>query len=464
MMSLPALMTTENFKTILVVDDDASIRKSLQGVLLDEGYLVTEASNGLDALSLIETATPDAVLLDIWMPGLDGLETLEKIKKSYPDLPVIMISGHATIATAVKATRMGANDFIEKPVDLEAVLLVLEKAVKRIPSSLQDDKLKNNSILHEEIDSELTQVSSETKTHITPIVFTKKALLGDSIQQKTLSKAAILYGLGLHSGKKSGLVLEPLPANSGIHFVGVSEKTIVPAHVAYVESTGWATTLKLGDTQVATIEHLMSALHAYGISNLLIKCNGEVPVFDGSAKEFCNVIEGTGIETQLEASQSDWREIVIREPIKFQKEKGEYIELVPADTFSIDYTLKYPAPLNTQEFSFTLSDSETYKNEIAPARTFGFVKDISYLQKQGLALGGRFDNFCLIADSGPINTNFRFDNEPVRHKILDAIGDLYLLGRKIRGKVNAMMTGHSDNIEILRLVLQKMDDELSSRK
>ena len=463
MMSLPALMTTESPKTILVVDDDTSIRHSLQGLLTDEGYTVIEAASGEDALALIQTATPDVVLLDIWMPGLDGLQTLERIKQSYQDLPVVMISGHATIATAVQATRMGASDFIEKPVDLDAVLLVIKKALGKEKNVQQLRTNQDAALAQEPIDAELTQVASETKTHITPIVFTKKALLGDGVEQKSLSRAAILYGLGLHSGKKSGLVLEPLPANSGIHFVGVSEKTIVPAHVSFVESTGWATTLKLGDTQVATIEHLMSALHAYGISNLLIKCNGEVPVFDGSSKEFCNIIEATGIETQVDAQKSSWKEIVIQEPIVFKKEKGEFIELLPADTFSIDYTLKYPAPLNTQEFVFTLDDPTSYKNEIAPARTFGFVKDISYLQKQGLALGGRFDNFCLIGDTGPINTNFRFTNEPVRHKILDAIGDLYLLGRRIRGKVRAVMTGHSDNIEILRLVLQKMEDELQAK-
>ena len=275
-------MTLES-KTILVVDDDASIRKSLQGVLSDEGYDVLEACDGQDALTQIQKTTPDVVLLDIWMPGLDGLETLAKIKETHPLLPVVMISGHATIATAVKATRMGASDFIEKPVDLDAVLLVLQKAFNA------KDKIAEEKT--EAVEAELSEVASETKTHITPVVFQKKAMMGDGVAQKTLSRSAILYGLGLHSGKKSGLVLEPLPENSGIHFVGVSEKTIVPAHVSFVESTGWATTLKLADTQVATIEHLMSALHAYGISNLLIKCNGEVPVLDGSSRDYCALFD-----------------------------------------------------------------------------------------------------------------------------------------------------------------------------
>ena len=442
-------MTIEK-KSVLLVDDDASIRKALSGALSDEGFEVFEASSGDEALSVINTIKPTIVLLDIWMAGLDGLETLAQLKAIDPAIPVVMISGHATIQTAVKATRMGAADFIEKPVDLDAMLLVVNRAIDTVnmPEDVEDSPTSGET---------MSAIDIEIKKNITPIVFTKKAMLGDAVPQKTLANSAILYGLGLHSGRSSGLVLEPLPENSGIHFVGVSEKTIVPAHVAYVESTGWATTLKSGDTQVATIEHLMSALHAYGISNLLIKCNGEVPVFDGSAKEFCNVIESTGIEAQ---PSDNWKEIVIREPIRFQKNDNEYIELLPADEFSIDYTLKYPAPINTQEFSFTLSSPESYKELIAPARTFGFVKDISYLQKQGLALGGRFDNFCLIGDTGLINTNFRYENEPVRHKILDAIGDLYLLGRRIRGKVNAVMTGHSDNIAILRLLWAKMEESL----
>lgn len=446
-MNLQAVTTTKPH--ILIVDDEQSIRHSLAGVFLDEGFHVSEAADGESALESIKSDRPDVVILDIWMPGLDGLQTLSRLKALDAELPVIMISGHATIATAVKATQMGASDFIEKPLDLEATLLAVNRALEQSTTGATDQV--------EAAEGEPLTISESVKSKLTPVVFTKKALLGDKAIQKTLAKSAILYGLGLHSGRKSGLVLEPLGPDSGIHFVGVSERTVIPAHVNFVESTGWATTLKLGETQIATIEHLLSALHAYGISNLLIKCNGEVPVLDGSAKDYCTLFEETGLIEQ----EGDWREIAIREPIRVTKGK-EYIEIVPSNDFTIEYILQYPEPIGRQEMTFTLDNPQQYKTQIAPARTFGFVKDISYLQKQGLALGGRFDNFVLLGEQGPINTEFRFPNEPVRHKILDAIGDLYLLGRRIRGKVTACMTGHSDNIALARAIVAKMDEELAA--
>lgn len=442
---------TTNKRHILIVDDEQSIRHSLAGVFLDEGFEVSEAADGESALSSIKEKRPDVVLLDIWMPGLDGLETLSRLRQIDEGLPVIMISGHATIATAVKATQMGARDFIEKPLDLEATLLAVTKALEPKDS----DQIESNE-KGDEAEGKISLSISETvKSNINPIVFTRCAFQGDKVTQKTLSKSAILYGQGLHSGQKSGLVLEPLKPNSGIHFVGVSERTVIPAHAKYVESTGWATTLKLGETQISTIEHLMSALHAYGICNLLIKCNGEVPSLDGSSKDFCRLFDDVGLEEQ----EGDWREIAIRSPIKVASGK-EFIEFLPGEGFSIEYILNYPAPLGQQEYTYTFSDAKRYKTEIAPARTFGFVKDISFLQKQGLALGGRFDNFVLFGDQGPINTDLRFSNEPVRHKVLDAIGDLFLLGRHIRGKVRACMTGHSDNVALLRALIEKMDEEL----
>lgn len=441
-------MMNELGPSVLIVDDEDSIRKSLHGVFHDEGYRVSLAENGEAAIGVVKNEAPDVVLLDIWMPGLDGLQTLEKIREIDADIPVIMISGHATIATAVKATRMGASDFLEKPLDLDAVLLAVQRALSR-------RGLGNGEEVSDISESKFSS-DFEVSGSIQPLVFTRKALLGEKVPQKTLASSRVIYGQGLHSGRKSGLMLEPLPANSGIHFVGVSEPTPVPALVDFVGSTGWATTIKLGQTQVATIEHLMSALHAYGISNLLIKCNGEVPVLDGSSRDFCSLIEEVG----LQAQEGDWYDIKIKSPIRIDKGK-ELIEIVPSDNFEICYTLEYPAPIGRQEFSFVLSDPKVYKEEIAPARTFGFVKDISHLQKHGLALGGRFDNFVLIGDQGPINTEFRFSDEPIRHKILDAIGDLYLLGRRIRGRINAKMTGHSDNIAICAKILEAMKSELA---
>ena len=173
---------------------------------------------------------------------------------------------------------------------------------------------------------------------------------------------------------------------------------------------------------------------------------------DGSSRDFCSLFDEIGTEIQ----PGDWFEIKITETIRVGDDE-KWIQIEPADNFSIDYTLIYPDPVGTQRMTFTLGDVESYKREIAPARTFGFVKDIGYLQKQGLALGGRFDNFVLFGgEDQPINDSLRFPDEPVRHKILDAIGDLYLLGRRIRGKVTAKMTGHTDNCRLLKEIRERM--------
>lgn len=437
--------TSDTNQLVLVVDDEASIRRSLEGVLKDEGFPVVLAEDGESAIRLLMTTRPALVLLDIWMPGMDGLETLRKIKELHPDLPVVMVSGHATISTAIAATRLGAMDFLEKPLDLSGTIQLVRRVLAK-----KDPQTDRQDAQWEAIESASVGPLRESVT-INPVVFARQTLRGRAFAQKTLAHAAILYGQGLHSGRKSGLILEPLPPNSGIHFVGVSETTVVPAHVDFVESTGFATTVRLGQTQAGTIEHLMSALCAYGISNMLIKCNGEVPVMDGSAREFCRLFDEVGLVEQ----DGEWYEIDIKKPLEVGDDK-ESIRIEPADEFSVDYTLRYPEPVGEQHFIFTLSDPASYRDQIAACRTFSFVKDVGHLQRQGLALGGRFDNFLLIGAEGAINDEWRFPNEPVRHKILDAIGDLFLLGRRLRGKVTARMTGHSDNIALLK----KVRDEL----
>ena len=429
-------------RSILIIDDETGIRSSVRGVLEDEGFAVIEAESGEAGLELLQKRKVSAALLDIWLPGMDGIETLSRIREIDPELAVIMISGHATIATAIKATHLGARDFIEKPLDLEVLILALNRALSE-PAVTQ--KSSPEVVLSDR------QNSSSDYSAINKIAFSSPIAHGANFPQKTLAKSAILYGQGLHSGKKSGLILEPLPAGSGIHFSAVGEREVVPAYLDFVESTGFATTLKVGRIQAGTIEHLMSALHAFGISNLLVKCNGEVPVMDGSARDFCDLFEEVGLEEQI----GDWRAIKVTKPVKIGGAE-EFIEISPCPHFEVEYRLSYPAPVGKQSFTFRLGSTSDYRNLIAPARTFGFVRDISYLQKQGLALGGRFDNFVLIGDEGPINTPFRFGDEPVRHKILDIIGDLFLLGRPIEGRVVASMTGHSDNVELLKALRRSL--------
>jgi UDP-3-O-acyl N-acetylglucosamine deacetylase len=410
---------------------------------------VQTVADGESALRAIAEQSYDLVLLDIWMPGMDGIEALRKIKDLRPDVPVVMISGHATIATAMKATKEGAADFLEKPLDLSQTLSCISAALKDRPGLVQGAASDRESAdaAAEGFEFSATKALPALRT----IVFDEQRCRGARVVQHTLKRGAVLYGQGLHTGTKSGLQLEPLPANSGIHFVGVAEGDIVPAHVDYVGSTGFATTLRLGSTQAGTIEHLMSAIHAYGIANLLIKCNGEVPVMDGSAREFCNLFDSLGVVDQ----EGEWYSIKLDKPVAVER-GNEWIRYQPGDGFTVEYTLRYPAPVGEQKRTFSLGSVEDYKREIAPARTFGFVKDIGYLQSKGLALGGRFDNFLLIGENGTINDTLRFSDEPVRHKILDCIGDLYLLGRPLSGTISASMTGHSDNIELLKLFREEM--------
>ena len=422
---------------ILVIDDESSICQTLGDVLRDEGYSVFTAQDGESGFDLVLQQKPALVFLDIWMPGKDGIETLALIKEHAPDTEVIMISGHATIANALEAMKRGASDFIEKPLDIEGVLNSTTRAIA-------NSKRRG---LH------LSDQASDVQSVAGTKGFLSSGLAGVDRGQRTLKDSLILYGQGLHSGMKSGLILEPLPVNSGIQFAQIGSPNPVPVFVDYVESTAFATTLRHEGAVVGTVEHLMAALHAYGISNVLIKCNGEVPIFDGSSMRFCEVIESIGIEEQ----GGHWYEIAIDSKVEIahQHEHGnEVITIEPSEKLSITYELHYPAPVGSQVYKFEMNDIEDFKTNIAPARTFGFMSDVEKLQKAGLAAGGRLDNFILIGPDKVVNTELRFPDELARHKILDIMGDLFLIGRPLRAKIHAKMTGHSENIAMLKKIAQ----------
>ena len=263
----------------------------------------------------------------------------------------------------------------------------------------------------------------------------------------------MISGQGLHSGIKTGVILHPLPPNSGILFSGISADTTVPAHLDYVGSTGYATSLRGKGIVVGTVEHFLAVLHSYGVTNLLVKMHGEIPIMDGSALDFCNLIEEAGLQEQDE----EWSEIVIDRTYRVGQKGGETISVEPADTFGVRYVLNYPKPIGLQEHTYLYKGPESFKAEIAPARTFGFLKDIENLEKLGLVNGGRLSNCILMDNEKILNTELRFADEFARHKILDIVGDFYLLGRPIRGMVTARMTGHSDNIALLREIRKEMD-------
>jgi UDP-3-O-acyl N-acetylglucosamine deacetylase len=409
---------------ILVVDDEENIRGTLRGVLADEGFEVLEASDGRRALELLEAAAPRLAIVDVWMPDMDGIELVQRMRALAPTMPIIVISGHGTIETAVRVIRLGAFDFLEKPFPLEALLQVVERA------------LGGGDVA---APPRLAGASEDTSPQPPP---------PRRIPERTIARSVLVNGQGLHSGVRTGLILQPLPPGSGIVFGSILSGQTVPALVDHVDSTGYATTLVRGGMVAKTVEHLLAALHAFGITNLLVKMQGEVPILDGSATEFCALIQEAGCVDQAGTVE----ELVIdrRYAVGSAEPGHKGMSIEPADGFSVHYTLDYPPPIGRQEFEFHLTDVDTFRREIAPARTFGFVKEIAQLEQMGLANGGRLNNCILVGHEGVVNAPLRFPDEFVRHKILDICGDFFLLGRPIRGRLTARMTGHSDNVALLR--------------
>jgi UDP-3-O-acyl N-acetylglucosamine deacetylase len=423
-------------KTILIVDDEDNVRESVREVLTDEGYHVIDTADGAHVPVLIEREKPGLVLLDIWMPEIDGIELLKEIKRQEPNMRVVMMSGHGNIHTAVTATKFGAFDFIEKPLSLEGLLLAVQRALEDLPEHGKNPLAQGKQ-------APLERANSVVKSNG----------LEQPIRQKTLKKSVVISGQGLHSGSKTGVVLHPLPPNSGILFTGISADVTIPAHLDYVGSTGYATSLRAKGFSVGTVEHFLAVLHGYGVTNLLVKVQDEIPILDGSAVEFCRLIDEAGIEEE----EAEALPIIVDRSFRIDSEGGEWISFEPAEVLSVRYILKYPKPVGTQEYTYTHRGPESFKTEIAPARTFGFLRDIGKLQKMGLVSGGKLNNCILIDDEKIVNTDLRFAEEFARHKILDILGDLYLLGRPIRGAITAHMTGHSDNIALLRELRRAMD-------
>ncbi|HZD39560.1 MAG TPA: UDP-3-O-acyl-N-acetylglucosamine deacetylase [Terriglobales bacterium] len=424
-------------QTILVIDDEDNVREAVKEVLRDEGYRVVDTSDGTRVLDLIEEENPGLVLLDIWMPQIDGIGLLKEIKSHKPATHVVMISGHGNIHTAVTATKFGAFDFLEKPLSLDGLLLTVQRALGELPASRGRVRKSNGS----------RRVKTDKAAR-----GGKSAPPAPAVKQKTLKRNVVISGQGLHSGIKTGLILHPLPPDSGILFAGISGDASVPAHLDHVGSTGYATSLRGRGFAVGTVEHFLAVLHSYGITNLLIKVQGEIPILDGSAVEFCQLIEEAGVQSENE----EVPEIVINRIFRTGDEQGESITIEPSDGFSVRYVLNYPQPVGIQEHTYTYEGPEMFRREIAPARTFGFLKDIEKLQAMGLVNGGKLNNCILFDDEKIVNTELRFPNEPARHKILDILGDFYLLGRPLRGKITARMTGHSDNIDLLRQIRTAM--------
>ena len=428
---------------VLIVDDEPGIRTTLAQVVTDEGFEPLLAESSEQALSVFRDQRPRVVFLDVWLPDRDGLETLEALLEIDPGVAVVVMSGHGTAATATSALKMGAIDYLEKPLSLESVVERLDQGFGFALQVSADPGLRK-SLKQRTV--KLGPVQEFPQPPVFPLVQRGER------PQRTLSGSNVLSGIGLHSGQETAMTMHPLPEDSGIHFLTIPGRSMIPAHVNSVADTNYATTLSGGGEQIKTVEHLMSALHAFGITNLMVRVSGEIPVLDGSAAEFCDAIAKAGVVDQ----PAGRREIVIDRT--YQVEDGDRcLRIEPYDGFAASYQLSYPQPVGEQTCEFELISSDVYTTEIASARTFGFVSDLAMMAELGLAVGGRLDNCILVGEDSVVNTELRYENEFARHKVLDIIGDLYMLGYPVRGKVTAVRSGHRMNIALLRELLTAND-------
>ena len=276
------------------------------------------------------------------------------------------------------------------------------------------------------------------------------ANLNSSKKQQTIGSEFNLNGIGLHSGKKVNISIEPAGVNSGIKFIrtDLKKNNTIDALWSNVSSTNLCTTISNNKgVSVSTIEHLMSALSGMHIDNVNVLIDSvEVPIMDGSSLPFVQQIEDRGILTQ----NLDRKIIIVNQPVEVSN-NGSYAKIKPNNQFSIDFEIDFESHLiNKQACQLQLINGN-YKSDISSARTFGFEKDVDYLRKNGLALGGSLDNAVVVGEHNILNKEgLRFNDEFVRHKILDFIGDLYLAGNPIQGYFYGSKSGHFLNNQLLR--------------
>src|SRR5208283_344951 len=265
--------------------------------------------------------------------------------------------------------------------------------------------------------------------------------------QRTLKKQVLFRGIGLHTGKHTTVRLKPAPRDTGIVFYRTDKGALIRASIASVGETAFATTIGLNGVRIKTVEHLLAAASGLGIDNLVIEVDGpEVPILDGSSTHLVEMILEAGI-----AKQGKERPVMkITRPLVY-KDAHARITALPYEGTRISYYIQFNHQLlGEQEYSLELTE-ENFIREIAPARTFGFLKDVETLRANGLVKVGSFDNAVIIGEQGVLNaTGLRFHDEFVRHKILDAIGDLSLIGFPIEGHVLLEKAGHTANINFLR--------------
>jgi UDP-3-O-[3-hydroxymyristoyl] N-acetylglucosamine deacetylase len=274
------------------------------------------------------------------------------------------------------------------------------------------------------------------------------------LNQRTLKNSIRATGVGLHTGKKVLMTLRPAAPDTGIVFrrTDLDRPVDIRAHAENVGDTMMGTTLHLGDIKVSTVEHLLSALAGLGIDNALVEVSsGEVPIMDGSAGPFVFLLQSAGIEEQ----KAPKRFIRILESLQVD-DGDKWARFDPYDGFKVNFEIEFNHPTFKKHSQVASMDFSTtsFLREISRARTFGFMRDLESLRSRNLALGGNMDNAIVLDDYRVLNEDgLRYEDEFVKHKILDAIGDLYLLGHSLIGEFSGFKSGHGLNNKLLRTLM-----------
>jgi UDP-3-O-[3-hydroxymyristoyl] N-acetylglucosamine deacetylase/3-hydroxyacyl-[acyl-carrier-protein] dehydratase len=282
-------------------------------------------------------------------------------------------------------------------------------------------------------------------------------------RQKTIASPQELSGTGLHTGAEARMRLLPAPADTGVVFrrTDLEGAPTVEAKAARVVETDRGTTIGTGEVRIHTIEHLLAALSGCGVDNLIVELSGpEVPIVDGSARPFVDLIERAGVEEQ----DATLRTLGLSEPISLREGDSSYV-VTPATAFEVSATIEFDHPLIGRQFSSYRIDPTTFSKEIASARTFGFTREIEELRARGLAQGGSLENALVLTDEGlHEGSTLRFPDEFARHKVLDIVGDLALLGARLGGHVMAQRPSHRGNVALAREILARAEKKAQGGK
>ncbi|RUO33489.1 UDP-3-O-acyl-N-acetylglucosamine deacetylase [Aliidiomarina sanyensis] len=279
------------------------------------------------------------------------------------------------------------------------------------------------------------------------------------IKQRTIKQMIATTGVGLHKGNKVNLVLRPAPVNTGIVFrrTDLSPHVDIKATPEIVKDTRMCTCLINDENvRISTVEHLLAAVAGMGIDNLIVEVDShEIPIMDGSSHPFIFLLQSAGVQEQNKAK----RFVRVKKPIRVE-DGDKWAELLPHNGFKIDFAIDFdhPAIADTNQVVSMDFSSQSFIKEISRARTFGFMKDIEYLRAHNLALGGSFENAVVLDEFRVLNADgLRYDDEFVKHKILDAIGDLYMGGHSILGHLRAFKSGHALNNQLLVALMQNQE-------